>query len=99
MRFPLALLCLTASPLAAETYPFEGSWSCEVADFTFTADTYQPGEGSDLLSVASITDTRDGSFTLTMTDGYTIGVSMNGDGTMSWFSFESGDMFTCVALD
>ena len=46
MRLPLILLCLTATPLAAQTYPVQGSWSCEVADFTFTADTYQPGDGT-----------------------------------------------------
>ena len=99
MRLPLALLCLTASPLAAQTYPFEGSWSCEVADFTFTADAYQPGEGSDVLTIASILDTRDGNFEITMRDGYFIGVSMMDDGTMAWLSGETGDMFTCTALN
>lgn len=34
MRLPLALLCLTATPLAAQIYPFEGAWPCEAADFT-----------------------------------------------------------------
>lgn len=99
MRLPLALLCLTASPLAAQDYPFEGSWSCEVADFTFTADSYQPGEGSDVLTIASILDTRDGYFTITMSDGYSLTVSMMDDGTMGWLSGETGDMFSCVAMD
>ena len=99
MRLPLILLCLTATPLAAQTYPFQGSWSCEVADFTFTADTYQPGDGTDVLPIASILDTRDGSFAITMPDGYTVTVSMNGDGTMIWLSGESGDSFTCSPLN
>ncbi len=99
MRLPFALLCLTASPVIAQDYPFIGSWSCEVADFTFTADTYQPGEGSDVLTIASILDTRDGNFEITMTDGYFIGVSMMDDGTMGWLSGETGDMFACVPLN
>lgn len=99
MRLPLALCCLAATPLAAQTYPFEGRWDCEVAAFTFTTDTYQPGEGTDILNIFSIYDTRDDNFEITMTDGYVIGVSMNDDGTMSWLSGESGDMFTCTPLN
>ena len=99
MRLPLALFCLAASPLAAQTYPFEGTWDCEASVFTFTTDTYLPGEGGDLLEIDSILDSRDGSFAITMPDGYTVYVSMNNDGTMSWLSGESGDSFSCTALN
>ena len=99
MRLSLALLALSATPLAAESYPFMGSWNCEVSDFTFTPDTYQPGEGTDPLPIAMIDDFGDGSYQITMEDGYFIFVSMNDDGTMGWLSGESGDAFTCVSLD
>ncbi|PTE12772.1 hypothetical protein [Pseudogemmobacter blasticus] len=90
-----AILLVCAAPLRAENYLFEGKWDCEVGTFTFTDSTYDPGgEVMDILDVA-----RDGStFVLTFADDYQLGLSMNPDGTMEWFSAVSGDSFTCRPL-
>ena len=99
VRLPLAVLCLTATPVAAQTYPFEGSRVCAVSVFTFTADTCLPGEGGDLPDIDSIPDNRDGRVEITMTDGHVIYVSPDGDGTMGWLSGKSGASFTTTPLN
>lgn len=96
-RLLVAALCLAAcTPAAtAQAHPFEGRWDCEVGEFTFTATTYNPGDDEmDILDIA-----RDGeSFILTFAADYQIGLDMNPDGTMTWFSAASGDSFTCRPL-
>ena len=53
MRFALRILFATAAlgalasvPARAGTYPFEGTWNCEVAVFSFTATTYNNGSAT-----------------------------------------------------
>jgi hypothetical protein len=98
MRLACALavvLAVSVAPAGAETWPFEGRWDCEVGEFTFTATTYDPGgEEMEILDVAQEGD----SFILTFGDNYQIGLDMNPDGTMGWFSAVSGDSFTCRPL-
>jgi hypothetical protein len=90
------LFLAACTPAAmAEPYPFEGRWDCEVGEFTFTDTTYDPGgEEMQILDVAQDGD----SFVLTFADDYQIGLDINPDGTMQWFSAASGDSFTCRPL-
>jgi hypothetical protein len=96
-RIVLAALFLAAcAPAAmAEPYPFEGKWDCEVAEFTFTATTYDPGE--EVLEILDIAQ-DDNQYTLTFADDYQVFLSMGDDGTMAWLSGESGDGFQCTPL-
>lgn len=96
-RYAAAALILAAcTPAAmAEPYPFEGKWDCEVAEFTFTATTYDPGEEE--LEILNIEE--DGNqYTLTFADDYQISLAMGDDGTMAWYSNASGDGFLCKPL-
>jgi hypothetical protein len=96
-RILAAVVALSACVPAAqaEPYPFEGKWDCEVGQFTFTATTYNPGgEEMEILDIAQDAN----SYVLTFADNYQIGLDMNPDGTMSWFSAASGDSFTCKPL-
>jgi len=89
------VLGLMPLPLIAGPLPFEGRWDCEVGVFSFTAESYDPGDGAmDILDVAA---ERDG-FILTFADDYQIGLEMHADGTMTWYSAVSGDSFLCRPL-
>lgn len=82
-------------PARAEEPPFVGRWDCEVAEFTFTATTYH--NGSETMKIAKVT--RDGTaYLLHFADGYRIGLDGVKRDKMQWFSFESGDSFTCRRL-
>ncbi|NEX44907.1 hypothetical protein [Pseudotabrizicola algicola] len=100
MRFLLAVCSATllaAGPsLAAETFAFEGRWNCEVAEFTFTADSYN--NGSEDMPITDIAVDGNG-FVLSFDDSYQLFVSVNPDSTLYWFSPVSGDSFTCQRLD
>lgn len=81
---------------APASYPFVGTWDCEVGTFTFTETTYDTG--GDVLAMEEIQEGSDGSYTLMFSDGYMITLSgFTGDG-MGWFSPESGDSFNCTRL-
>ena len=45
LRLAAALLLTTLPAHAAEEPPYVGTWDCEVSTFTFTADSYDSGEG------------------------------------------------------
>ena len=99
LRLAIAFgLIAAASPALAGDPPFVGKWNCEVATFTFTATTYQPGEGSDILPIQSVTLEQGNSFTLNFADGYAISLSNVTDTTMGWFSLASGDGFNCTRV-
>lgn len=94
-----ALLAPTAIALASEAqpYPFVGTWDCEVGEFAFTYDSYTP-PGDETLPILEIRRESDVDFVLVMPDGYEVGLSSVGESTMGWFSFASGDGFTCTRL-
>ncbi len=90
------LVLAACTPVAmAEPYPFEGRWDCEVAEFTFTATTYNPGDQElEILDIAQ----DDNQYTLTFADNYQVFLTMGDDGTMAWLSGETGDGFLCKPL-
>ncbi len=95
-RLAAAALLLSALPaLAAEEPPYVGTWNCEVATFTFTADSYDSGEGP-MPIVKSEKD--GGAYTLTFADDYRIGLANITDSEMDWASEASGDMFHCKKI-
>lgn len=100
MRLPIAI-CVASlfsahAGLAEESLAFEGRWNCEVAEFSFTADTYN--NGSDDMPITDIAVDGNG-FVLSFEDNYQLYVAVNPDGTLYWFSPVSGDSFTCLRLD
>ena len=86
-----AVLGSVAAPALAADAPYQGVWDCSgYGVLTITDDAYDFGERSEIAEV-----TRDGpAYILTMTDGYTVAVAVEG-GTLNWFSPESGDSFDC----
>ncbi len=91
-----AALALAATPMQAQTYPFEGSWDCGVGVFTFTADIYDPGDNP--MPIRDVAEDG-GDYILTFDDAYQIALSSVSDTTMQWLSLASGDMFDCRRLD
>lgn len=97
----LALLLAPATPASAagatDDLPYLGDWECPGGPtLSIGVWTYDSGEG--VLEIRSIE--RDGrSFILTMTDGYGVGLSMDGDRAMAWLSMASGDGFDCRRTD
>jgi hypothetical protein len=85
------VLCSAAAPALAADEPYQGVWDCSgYGELTITATTYDFGERSTIAEV-----TRDGpAYILTMTDGYTVAVAVEGK-VLNWFSPESGDSFDC----
>ena len=83
---------LISAPAFAEGYPFEGTWDCGVAIFSFTADLYN--NGSDNMQITDVASENSG-YILTFADDYQLSVAVNSDGTLAWFSPASGDSFTC----
>jgi hypothetical protein len=90
-----SLCLLIPAPALAQTYPFEGSWDCEVGTFTFTGQIYDPGDAPmEILDAV-----QDGAtWVLTFADDYQIALEIHQDGTMGWFSAISGDSFLCRPL-
>lgn len=90
---PVVLSSVAAPALAAEA-PYQGVWDCSgYGELTITDDAYDFGERSEIAEV-----TRDGpAYILTMTDGYTVAVAVEGK-TLNWFSPESGDSFDCTRM-
>ena len=86
-----AFLALSA-PAFAESYPFEGTWDCGVAIFSFTSEIYN--NGSENMQITDVAAENTG-YVLTFSDDYQLSVVVNGDGTLAWFSPASGDAFTC----
>lgn len=89
------LLAWPSAAGAAQGMPFVGVWDCEVGTFTFTNQTYNPGDQMLVIKDISV---EDGNYLLTFEDGYQIGLSGITDTEMSWLSGESGDGFTCKKL-
>jgi hypothetical protein len=90
-----ALLATTLTAHAADEPPYVGTWDCEVSTFTFTADTYDSGEGP-MPIVKSEKD--GGAYTLTFADDYRIGLANITDTEMDWASEASGDTFHCKKI-
>lgn len=84
-------------PVAADRYPFEGRWDCEVAVFSFTPQIYD--NGSERLPIREIQEGSDGSYTLFFDGDYLITLSGFTATQMGWLSHESGDSFQCRRLD
>lgn len=94
----LAATLVTAGPAFADDadMPFIGTWDCEVATFTFTADTYD--KGSETLPIEEVQEGSDGSWTLMFAEDYIITLSGFTGDEMGWFSPASGDSFQCKAV-
>ncbi|MFN4153485.1 MAG: hypothetical protein ACK4HF_02420 [Paracoccaceae bacterium] len=86
---------LTGAACSAKPLAFEGRWDCEVATFTFTAESYN--NGADDMPITDIAAEGNG-FILSFEDNYQFYVALNEDGTLYWFSPVSGDSFTCTRL-
>jgi hypothetical protein len=96
LRLVAAALLASALPAAAEEPPYAGTWDCEVSTFTFTADTYDSGDGP----MPILKSEKDGgAYTLTFADDYRIGLANITDTEMDWASETSGDMFHCKKID
>lgn len=90
----LAVLAFGTAAQGADTeFPFVGHWSCEVATFTFTKDSYN--NGSDVLHIRSVDQAVDGALTLHFDDDYAITLSPITKTKMGWYSSASGDAFEC----
>ncbi|WP_430439404.1 hypothetical protein [Shinella sp.] len=91
-----ALLLSTLSAHAAEEPPYVGTWDCEVSTFTFTAETYDSGEGP----MPILKSEQDGgAYTLTFADDYRIGLANITASEMDWASEASGDTFHCKKIN
>ena len=89
------LLASTLSAAAADEPPYAGSWDCEVSTFTFTAVTYDSGEGP--MPILK-TEKDGGAYILTFADDYRIGLANITDTEMDWSSETSGGMFHCKKI-
>lgn len=96
LRLAAALLVSTLQVHAAGDPPYVGTWDCEVSTFTFTADTYDAGEGP-MPILRSEED--DGAYTLTFADDYRIGLANITATEMDWASGASGDTFHCKRIE
>lgn len=98
--FPAVLLLAACTSIGhgakAENLPFEGSWDCGVATFTFTDKAYN--NGTDWLVYESIEPEGRGHI-VRFKDGYFFAVYLNADGTLDWVSGESGDQFNCKPVN
>lgn len=91
-RLAAAFLLVALPAAAAEDPPFVGTWDCEVATFTFTADSYDSGEGP----MPILRTEKDGNaYILTFADDYRIGLANITATEMDWASAASGDSFHC----
>ncbi|MGQ3209685.1 MAG: hypothetical protein ACT6U0_23600 [Shinella sp.] len=92
LRLLAALVVSTLPAHASEEPPYVGTWDCEVATFTFTADAYDSGEGP----MPILKSEKDGgAYILTFADDYRIGLANITDTDMDWASETSGDTFHC----
>jgi len=92
----LAILAAPALPAAAaEPMPFVGVWDCEVGTFTFTNETYNPGD--QVMPILEVEE-KDGDYHLMFADDYSVWLSGISEESMGWLSGESGDGFTCTRL-
>lgn len=89
------LLLSAGGGQAAQGMPFVGVWDCEVGTFTFTNQTYNPGDQMLVIKDIAVVD---GDYVLSFEDGYQIGLSGITDTEMAWLSGETGDAFTCKKL-
>lgn len=85
----------TLGPACAAELPFIGKWDCGVGTFSFTAKTYDAGEGPMKIKGVKRTGNQ---YILSFAKGYKIGVGSVTAKTMHWFSFASGDDFECTRL-
>jgi hypothetical protein len=100
--FPaLALMALSACVSTDEPdieptpYPFAGTWDCEVATFTFSGNSYN--NGTETVAIENVIQ-RENSFALSLSDGTSIALDMDGADRMQWLSGETGDTFQCTRL-
>lgn len=83
---------LAAAGAQSGPLPFVGQWDCEVATFTFTAKTYN--NGSETLAIRKI-EHEGANYRLEFDKGYAISLRITAPGRMNWYSFASGDRFSC----
>jgi hypothetical protein len=90
-----ALLISTLPATGSDDPPYVGTWDCEVSTFTFTATTYDSGEGP----MPILKSEKDGgAYTLSFKDGYRINLASITATDMDWFSEASGDTFHCTKI-
>jgi hypothetical protein len=94
IRTAAALLAFAALalPAAAAEAPYAGRWDCEVSTFAFTETSFDFGDGP---QPATITPAADGTFEVAGEDGPVAVLQPHEDGTMTWLSPNSGDVFEC----
>lgn len=92
----LTAACATdAGSAAGAKYPFVGSWDCGVAVMKFTDTTYTVNDEE--LAIASV-EQNGTDYSVTMADGYSLGLSNVTASSMAWFSPQSGDSFECTRV-
>jgi hypothetical protein len=85
--------CATKEPNQASTYPFIGTWSCEVSEFTFSQTMYRVG--TEKIGKIKKVERSGNDFRITLEDGYMFTLFNVSANTMTWHSIESGDTFVC----
>ena len=96
LRLVAAALLVSTLPAAAEDPAYVGTWDCEVSTFTFTADTYDSGEGP----MPILKSEKNGeAYTLSFAGDYRINLAGITATDMDWFSEASGDTFHCKKIE
>lgn len=79
-------------------FAFMGSWDCGVTVMTFLPDGYMPSNDDQPIPVAEFRQMAGGTTQITLSNGDKISVQAVTDGTMTWFSHQSGDSFDCTRV-
>lgn len=93
--YAIAFAAAAGPAFAHDDIAYVGVWDCGIGTFTFTAESYNPGDS--VLAIRAV-EVDGGSYLLSFDDGYQIALSDVTDTTMSWLSLASGDGFDCSRL-
>jgi hypothetical protein len=77
-------------------YPFLGLWDCEIAVLEFTNEIYH--DGTNEYPMAEVTE-ADGTYIVTLTPDYVIGLSKIEPKKMRFAPLVGGDEFMCFLLE
>lgn len=77
---------------------FLATGDCEIATFTFTAESFRPGVNAPALLYVQVERYGDDTFGLSFPDDYRIRLMAVTRTTMTWASPQSGDIFECARL-
>ncbi len=73
--------------------PFDGVWDCDVFVLEIENGYYWAGEEG--MEILEVEDAGDGQYILYFDGGYQIGLQLESDDFLYWFSPQSGDGFDC----